>query len=526
MKAAYTLTNDLAADTRAALAMLDAGSAGGTGARPVFTRAGLLAEVATDDTGSAAIVTLPVDRLLHLLALEAEWRKPKGEDDSVPVYPPRQVAQSLRAATHWPGLPPLRSIVSHPWVRCDGPHAGDIVATPGYDAESQTWGAWLPELGAEVADLSGEMAPGDALDALADMLHDFPFVDGLEGPHYAAALAGWLTAAARPGIPGNVPLWLVDASTPGSGKGKLTDVVMLSTYGRQTSRTSWPGQDDEVEKRMLAFAMAGVDRVIIDNIKGPLGGPSFDAALTAAASGYQGRILGATRLASVPLRPFWAANGNNVSTAGDLDRRILSLRLDPRTPNPELRKGFRHADIEGTALRRRPQLLAAALRLVRHGLANPGPSLGSFELWSRTVRGSLLSLGLPDPWSAGAELRDRHTDDTHAAIVWNWHTAWGPGDITVPGIMSDLEHVAPHDHNAPPRLLLRESFGEVAADRNRQKALSGRRLGSWLTRHRDLVVPCPDGVNRAIRAPVDDSGKRKRTNAGTVWTVEAVEEGA
>jgi len=515
---AYAYTGDLADDTTAALQMLVVGSGGGSGPRRVFARGGKLVEVAKVDAESVAIRGLSAERCADLLAHSARWvrvRATKTGEIADPIPVPRHIPGTLLARSHWPGLPELSTVVSHPWMRCDGAGAGELVASPGYDGSSRTWGAWRPSMGRQVARHLEELSPGDALAVLDDILWDFPFADGRGGPHHAAALAAWLTAAARPGIAGNVPMWLVEASTRGSGKGKLCDAVLLSVYPTPTSRTQWPAQDEEVDKRMTAYALAGVDRVLIDNVVGLLGGPSLDAAVTAAEAGYQGRVLGVSQVVSLPFRPFWLANGNNVRIKGDLDRRVLVTRLDPGVPNPEARTGFRHASLERVVRERRPLLLAAALRLVRHGVEVGGPTLGSFETWSRIVRGALLDLGMPDPWDSGAAIREAHADDTHTAVVWAWAQAFGSDALTVRDLIGEVDPAPVQSTHRDTLLGLREDLIEVAADRKGKAAISSRRLGQWLSRHRDRVVVCPDGRQRRL------AGQRVQ-GRGVRWVVEEV----
>lgn len=497
---AYRYTGDLADDVSAGLQMLVVGSAGGKGPRRVFTRGGRLVEVAKVDAASVAIRALSGPRCADLLARSARWvrlRQTKAGEREEPMPVPPNIPGILLARSHWPGLPELSTVVSHPWMRCDGAGAGELVASPGYDLTSRTWGAWRPSTGKAVAEHLDRLSPGDALEALDDILHDFPFAEGRGGPHHSAALAAWLTAAARPGIAGNVPMWLVEASTRGSGKGKLCDAVLLSVYPTPTARTQWPDKDEEVDKRMTAYALAGVDRVLIDNVVGRLGGPSLDAAVTAAEAGYQGRVLGVSQVVSLPFRPWWVANGNNVTIAGDLDRRVLVTRLDPGVSNPEARTGFRHASLERVVRERRPLLLAAALRLVRHGVEVGGPNLGSFETWSSIVRGALLDLGMPDPWDSGAQIRATHADDTHTSVVWAMSQAF-PSPLTVRQIIGEVDPVPAQSVHRDILSALREDLIEVAADRKSQAAISSRRLGQWLSRHREKVVVCPDGAHRRL----------------------------
>src|SRR5207248_9220659 len=88
---------------------------------------------------------------------------------------------------------------------------------------------------------------------------------------------------------------------------------------------------------------------------------------------------------------------------GDMSRRTLLLRLDPRCERPELRE-FETPDPRDVALRDRPSLVVAALTIIRAfvnaGCPRERPPLGSFDDWSKLVRDPLLWLGCADPVEA------------------------------------------------------------------------------------------------------------------------------
>jgi hypothetical protein len=103
-----------------------------------------------------------------------------------------------------------------------------------------------------------------------------------------------------------------------------------------------------------------------------------------------------------PLYVTWYATGNNVSTAADTARRVCHIRLESPEESPEERQGFRHPDLLAWVGENRPQLLTAALVILR-GYCAAGrpdqhlPAWGSFEGWSGLVRSAVVWVGLPDP---------------------------------------------------------------------------------------------------------------------------------
>ncbi|MGA0848667.1 MAG: hypothetical protein ACO3RX_01830 [Chthoniobacterales bacterium] len=502
----YAITRDLLADASAAVRMLRAQAE----ELPLFERGGMLVEVA--HTGQ--IVPLAPDRIRDVLARAAIWVRLRGGDGeepaAVPTYPPRDVASTLAARTAW-GLPELAGVVSHPWIRCEGAEAGEVVSLPGYDPTSRTYGTWDSTLGREAGSVADGMTPEQAAAELEDLIADFRFASTADR---ASALAGWLTAAARPGIAGDVPLWLVEASTPGSGKGTLCDLVLRSVYPTATRRTPWVSDDAELSKALLALALAGEERILWDNVDGIFGGPALDAAITSAATGYRGRMLGQSRIVSAPLRPFWVANGNNVQIKGDIHRRILVTRLDPGTDRPEDRTDYRYPGrLLEVAAARRARTLGACLRLLRLGLANPGPMGGGFPVWSAVVRGALVAVGYPDPWSAGSDLRELARASSLVDVLEAWDRIWGASAVRARDLAEAVTDPPAQTSAGDAYSTLADLLLEVAADSRVRGRLSTRRLGQWLARVRDRVVATPGGHRLVLR-------RLPRSGAGVRWNVE------
>ena len=122
--------------------------------------------------------------------------------------------------TEW-GFPALQGIIEAPALREDG----TIITTPGYDEQSRLFyaqqdGLNMPEL--------AEHPTADHIEVAVEMVHDivsdFPFVDAASR---ANAIAAMLTPRVRPAIKGATPLALFDATTQGTGKTLLSEVVSL-----------------------------------------------------------------------------------------------------------------------------------------------------------------------------------------------------------------------------------------------------------------------------------------------------------
>jgi hypothetical protein len=249
---------------------------------------------------------------------------------------------------------------------------------------------------------------------------DFPFKAPV---HQATWLAFLLTLVSRHAFSGSAPLFLIEANTPGSGKGLLVDVAARIATGRDKSVMTAPRDDDEVRKRITAIALAGDQLVLIDNVAGYLGGAALNAALTATI--WQERILGKTEMTPrLPMRVTWAATGNNIVLGPDTPRRVAHIRLDSPEENPEDRQGFRHHRLLDWVSQERPRLLAAALTLLRGYCLVGRPDMelkpwGSFEAWSDLVRNTVVWSFLPDPGETRNEIRERHDQEvsTLRAII-------------------------------------------------------------------------------------------------------------
>ena len=345
------------------------------------------------------------DALTRVARFTREKSVGNGETETVPAHPPGWCVSYVHEHGRWPGLPPLDGIAAGPVLRPDG----TVLTTPGYDPATALL---LPAAAVrDVPPVPTEPTRDDAGRAAADLLDvvgDFPFA----APEHAAAwVAGTLTPLARPAFAGPAPLFLIDAPTRGSGKGLLADVTGLVALGRPAAVMTNPRDDEEARKRITALALAGDPVVLIDNIdpSDRLGGASLDAALTATV--WRDRVLGESRIVTLPLRMVWFATGNNVALAGDTARRVVHVRLDPGCERPEERTDFRHPDLKAHVREHRGRLLAAGLTILRAYVhaGRPEPpggrrTLGSFEGWCSLVRDAVVWAGLADPLDTRTEL--------------------------------------------------------------------------------------------------------------------------
>jgi hypothetical protein len=172
-----------------------------------------------------------------------------------------------------------------------------------------------------------------------------------------------------------------------------------------------------LRKRITALALNGERLVTFDNLAGKLGNAELDAALTTTI--WQDRLLGENKIVTVPLLMTMFATGNNVQIGADTTRRVCPIRLETSEERPEERQGFRYPHLLPHVERHRPRLLGAALTILRgyimNGIPDQGLSAwGSYEEWSRVVRGAIVWIGLPDPAQGRIEMADRADDGATA----------------------------------------------------------------------------------------------------------------
>lgn len=341
------------------------------------------------------------------------WGKNQVTGENVPIHKRIQkwCYEAVLARGSWPGIQPIRGIVSSPVLRADG----SILQEAGYDIDSGLYVDLSEEFPTITSDPTAE-AVKEAVALLFELVNDFPFAND-------AAKSGWLASLLTPlareaycGCTG--PLFLFDANTRGSGKGLLADVSSLIGMGRTATRMTAPKDDEEFRKRITSIVEGTARIVLIDNLAGRFGCESLDAALTAQV--WEDRRLGHNEMIERPLRFAWYATGNNVLLGADTARRVCHIRLLSPLENPEDREGFKFPDIRGHIRRNRPALLTAALTILRGFIAAGRPDQqlkpwGSFEEWSALVGAAIVWAGLTDPGETHTELRT--TSDSEAGSL-------------------------------------------------------------------------------------------------------------
>lgn len=301
-------------------------------------------------------------------------------------------------------------------------------------------------------------------------------------------LAAALTAVIRPVLPTS-PAFYIGAPTPGSGK-TLLAFCLSALAGQNAEAIPRAADEDEMRKRLFAAARQGLKAPLFDNLSGVVESDSLCAFLTSGE--IRDRVLGVSNSVTAPANTLSLMTGNNVIFAGDLNRRLIRIEIDPRCERPYERE-FGLNPLAHVREKRFPMVRDALtiLRTAGQRAGKPRGDYGSFEEWSRIVRSAVVWVGangwldVADPLlsvSAGFE-QDPEVKKL-AAIMSAWKNAFGKKGATVPEAIRAAQ--AKYDDSRDlinPELF--DALDEIAGERG---VINSRRLGRWIERHVKRIV--------------------------------------
>ncbi|MGR8930344.1 MAG: hypothetical protein ACU836_06865 [Gammaproteobacteria bacterium] len=274
---------------------------------------------------------------------------------------------------------------------------------------------------------------------------------------------------------------------------------------QRTTPTTFPSDDEECRKLLLAELMRAPAVIEFDNLTGDL--VAHKSLCTALTSEFlTGRILGVSKTAMVNTRTLFLSSGNNVSPVQDMARRCITVHLDPGVEIPATRT-FKRPDLVREVLRQRSLYVSAALTIVRAWIIAGKPttackSLVSYGDWSDFCRQPLLWLGCADPTSSVFEaIQDDPDRETLDRLLSAWHSVFGNTPVMVREVVKKAD-LAFDDHQE-----LRKVLHDISSDRGE---INRRKLGWWIKRHAGRIV---NGL-RFVRSPGNSSSEK--------WRVESV----
>jgi len=259
-----------------------------------------------------------------------------------------------------------------------------------------------------------------------ELLVDFPFKDEASRQNFIGLM---LTPLVAPAIDGNRPLHLLLSPLERTGKTKLAEEVFGGVIlGRETPALQITDRDEERDKRLLALLLQGETIVHLDNLPPTVESGALASILTATT--YQGRILGASRIVSLPNTLTVVGSGNNTECSAEIAKRTVPILLQPRTPHPEARKNFLHPDLRAHVKHSRRRILSVLLGMIENWLDQGhkphANRFGGFETWSETI-GGILHTNCFNRWRTNEEEWRQAADpigqewETFVAAWWDRH---------------------------------------------------------------------------------------------------------
>ncbi len=359
----------------------------------VFRRGGRLVYLKVEEDAAPELDALLDTGMIGVLTRHADFVNVDEEGARRPTFPPKEAARHLLSFPSR-GLPRIDSVITTPVFG----RQGTLIVEPGFHAEERLW--LQPDPGLHIPEVPPAPTPADLAHArslfLDDLFVDFPLVDQADRAH---AMAATLLPFVRRVILGNTPLHVVEAPAIGSGKGLLCHLVSIISTGRAADVSTLPGDEEEIRKTLTAELLKAQPIIVIDNAKEKktIDSQALTSALTAPS--WRSRILGKTEIIVLPNYAMWMLTGNNPRLSGELCRRCIRIRMDPKRDRAWQRADFKHDPVAVWATEHRSELVHAALVLVQAWIAAGRPlgqkRLGSFEHWAAVMGGLLGVIGVP-----------------------------------------------------------------------------------------------------------------------------------
>jgi hypothetical protein len=339
-----------------------------------------------------------------------------------------------------------------------------------------------------------------AKNVIFDLLSDFTFKSPSDLTNYIGFI---LVILCRSFFDGLIPLHLIKASTPGTGKTLLSEIPYLILTGERPAITSLPDNESEMRKTIFSFLMSGVESVIFDNVKSRVSSGVLAAILTSGK--YGSRILSKSQFIDYNVRFPIIITANNPDVDKELARRIVPIELVTTMENPALRNNFKYQDIRKHIIDNRFDYLTAFLTIIKFWFLSGkkewlGKNIGSFEGFCRLIGGILETSEFPEFLYnyEGFYNSIDYEFDIWRAFVFKWYEKYGVKPILAQNITD---------------IALETDF----IDKNNRDGSLTRQLGKQLSKKADTIISTEFGNLRLMRG--------KTVKRAQLWYLENKDKG-
>jgi len=381
---------------------------------------------------------------------------------------------------------------------CDGVALEAILArSPVVRAGGVAWtrDGWVSTRGVRgdyycVEDVHDVLIEDDPVEHLWELFRDFPLVDEDARRRVMAAV---LTAICAPAIDGPMPAFLVCAHNPGDGKTLLAQLISVLADGREAV-VPWHDDEDRTRELLLAAYDEPGRVVILDNVRGRLGGSIIETILTST------HIVGARkyeRARQYRTDKLIVITGNDPRVTPDMARRVVRVQVDRGGELPPVDL----PDVLAMARARRPEWLACIRAILEQWdrVRRQIPGCRSYEAWSGLIGGVL---GVD--WSPidAARVAAEHDPD---ALAWMpaleaLYARQGASPMSVSEILAVTGRTAWEG-------LLRGRRGTPEAQIGAAlSTMAGRAIGHYRIVRSEVQVHTSDGLRTRGRYRIDRLG--------------------
>ncbi len=461
----------------------------------LFVRSGRMVRIISDERRYPSVDDVTEVALRHRLYECCDFLQVRqGKDGELikkRVRPSIDCLRDVLAGREWVDLlPPLVGVTNTPVIHPDG----YIVSVAGYDPKTALY--YHPEPDLIIPPIPLEPTRDDintAVKTLWEPFKEFKFVDIADGTH---VIAGLISIVCRNLITGSVPMLVIDKPTPGTGASLISQIIGLISEGRDPATTTMPKTEEEWRKKIISTLSAGRPSLVVDNIEGRLKSPALAALLTTRE--YSDRKLGTSDNLTMSHHIVWIANGNNVTLAGDLPRRVYWSRMDSESVRPWAdEKQYVHPDIRNWTIEHRGEILASILILARAWIQakrpkpdDGVPKLGGFESWRDVIGGILSHAGIPGFLT---NLQKMYEISDVEVPQWDlffevWYLLFGSDSITTRDLYNAVTY-AMEIQIGDEKTTIRDALPEQFLDVCDKSGSFVRMMGHALSKRRDRRYP-------------------------------------